>query len=195
MTKCKDRLSRVSPRPALFCWLGVVCLFALGLSPATIPWRTDFHRAESEARAKSRLLWVQFTGSWCPNCVRMERESFIHPQVVDKACSRFIPVKIQSEQHEELVDRFGLSGIPATVIVKPSGEVVALHEGYLDAVAFHGFLERALVQSGHSAQPTRTVLNRGLASGAPGLRPNSQTRPSVVTPLKLQRLGSETVRR
>jgi hypothetical protein len=195
MREHKDWLGRIGLGFAVFCSLGAVCASVLALGPETIPWRTDFHGAESEARAKSRLLWVQFTGAWCPNCSRMERESFIHPQVVDKACSSFIPVKIRSEQHEELVDRFGLSGIPATVIVKPSGEVVALHEGYLDAAAFHGFLERALIQSGHALRPTRTVLNRGSAPVAPAPRPDSRTRPSVVTPFKLQRLGSETVRR
>src|SRR5690242_9471253 len=101
MTKCKDRLGRVRLGLALFFWLGLVCASVRALSPETIPWRTDFHRAEIEARARSRLLWVQFTGSWCPNCLRMERESLTHPQVVDRARNSFIPVKIRSEQHED----------------------------------------------------------------------------------------------
>jgi thioredoxin-related protein len=195
MTKCKDGLGRVGLGLALFCWLGAFCVSGLALSPEAIPWRTDFHSAEIEARAKSRLLWVQFTGSWCPNCVRMERESLIHPRIVDHACNNFIPVKIRSEEHEDLVDRFGLSGIPATVLVKPSGEVVARHEGYLDAAAFHAVLERALIQSGHLPRQTRTVLNRTAAPGAPAVTPDLRTRPSMATPLKLQRLRSETVRR
>ena len=117
------------------------------------PVRTDLHRAEIEARAQNRLLWVQFTGSWCPNCVRLERESFVHPQVVGHARNFFVPVKIQSEQHEELVERFGLTGIPATILVKPSGEVVARHEGYVDAATFGAFLEGPW--SGAAARPGR----------------------------------------
>jgi hypothetical protein len=195
MTKCKDRLGRVGLGLALVCWLGCVCVSVLAIGPETIPWRTDLHSAEIEARARSRLLWVQFSGSWCPNCVRMDRESLIHPLVVRQACSNFIPVRIQTEQHEDLVDRFRLSGIPATVLVTPSGEVIARHEGYLDAAAFHAFLERALIQSGHSPRPARMNANRTLAPGAPALAPNLRTRPSVDTPRQFQRLGSETVRR
>jgi hypothetical protein len=195
MTERKDRLGQVGLGLALFCCLAVVGESVLGLGPETIPWRTDFHGAEMEARARSRLLWVQFTGSWCPNCLRMERESFVHPQVVDQACSNFIPVKIQSEQHEDLVDRFGLSGIPATVLVKPSGEVIARHEGYVGAAAFHGFLERALIQSGRSPRPVRSDPNRGSAPVVPAPAQTLRTRPSMASPLRLQRPGSETVRR
>jgi hypothetical protein len=177
MTKCEDWLGRVGLGLALFCGLWVVCGSVRALSPETIPWRTDFRSAETEARARSRLLWVQFTGSWCPNCVRMEQESLIHPQVVDQARSHFIPVKIRSEQRADLVDRFGLSGIPATVLVKPSGEIVARHEGFLDAAAFHAFLERALIQSGQSSPVARTALNRPAAPGAPAPRPDARTFP------------------
>ena len=85
--------------------------------------------------------------------MRLERESFVHPQVVGHARDFFVPVKIQSEQHEDLVERFGLTGIPATILVKPSGEVVARHEGYVDAATFGSFLERALIRSGRSPRP------------------------------------------
>jgi thioredoxin-like negative regulator of GroEL len=132
----------------------------LALDDGAIPWRTDLHRAELEARAQNRLLWVQFTGSWCPNCLRLERESFVHPRVVGHARAFFVPVKIQSDQHEDLVERFGLSGIPATILVKPSGEVVARHEGYVDAATFGRFLERALIRSGRAPRPVRSELTQ-----------------------------------
>jgi thioredoxin-related protein len=197
MRERKDWLGRVGLGFALFCWLGAIYASALALSPEAIPWRTDFHRAEMEARARGRLLWVQFTGPWCPNCQRMERESFVHPRVVDQACSHFIPVKVQSDQHEDLVDRFGLKGIPATVLVKPSGEVMARQEGYVDAGAFHGFLERAWIQSGHSLRPTHANLTRPLAPGpgAATVTGDLRSRTPTATSLKLQHPGSENVRR
>jgi thioredoxin-like negative regulator of GroEL len=150
-----------------------------------------------EARAKGRLLWVQFTGPWCPNCQRMERESLVHPRVVGQACNNFIPVKVQCDQHEDLVDRFGLNGIPATVLVKPSGEVIARQEGYVDAAAFHGFLERALIQSGQAPRPTHANMT---GRPAPGPRAGTvmgklRSRTSTATSLKLQRPGAETARR
>ena len=85
MTKRNDRPRRIGLGIALACWLGTVCVTVLALDDEAIPWRTDLHRAEIEARAQNRLLWVQFTGSWCPNCVRLEHESFVHPRVVGHA--------------------------------------------------------------------------------------------------------------
>jgi thioredoxin-like negative regulator of GroEL len=160
MTKRNDRSRRIGLGTTFACWLATACVTVLALDDGAIAWRTDLHRAELEARAQNRLLWVQFTGSWCPNCVRLERESFVHPRVVGQARAFFVPVKIQSEQHEDLVERFGLSGIPATILVKPSGEVVARHEGYVDAATFSSFLERALIRSGRAPRLARSELTR-----------------------------------
>ena len=195
MVEGKDRLVRAGLGFALVCWLGAVCVSVRALSPETIPWRTDFQRAEMEARTRGRLLWLQFTGSWCPNCLRMERESFVHPRVVEQACNNFIPVRVQSDQHEDLVDRFALNGIPATILVKPSGEVIARHEGYVDAEAFCGFLERALIQSGQSPRPSHANLTRTSAPGVPALPRDVPARPATATSAKRPRPGSETIRR
>src|SRR4051812_34133236 len=109
MTHCTYRPTRVGLGAILVSWIGIAGSSALALAPETIPWRSDLRKAEVEARAQDRLIWVQFTGSWCPNCVRLERESFVHPRVVGHARNFFVPVKLQSEEHEDLVDRFGLS--------------------------------------------------------------------------------------
>ena len=54
-------------------------------SPETVPdaisWREDYGEALVEARASDHLLWIQFTGPWCPNCQRMEQDSFTDPAI------------------------------------------------------------------------------------------------------------------
>ena len=116
-------------------------------------------------------------------------ESFVHPRVVGHARNFFVPVKIQSEQHEDLVERFGLTGIPATILIKPSGEVVARHEGYVDTATFGTFLERALIRSGRSPWPARSELTQTAASKV------GRTGPAVADPKKAQGSGAETLRR
>ena len=76
-------------------------------APGGIEWRSDLRSAQSEAWAQGRPLWIQFTGPWCHNCHRMERESFTHPKVIDRAGSAFIPVLLQSDAHEELALQYG----------------------------------------------------------------------------------------
>src|SRR4051812_14093824 len=124
MTKRNDRPRRVGRSLGLVGWLAIGCGSVLAMGPAAIPWRSDLRHAEAEARAQDRLLWGQFTGSWCPHCGRLQPEAFLHPMVVGHARNFFVPVKLQAEEHEDLVDRFGLTGIPATILVAPMGEVV-----------------------------------------------------------------------
>lgn len=130
--------------------------------PHRVAWRTDLAEAQSEARSRDLLLWIQFTGPWCINCRRMERGAFAHAGVVEESRSRFIPVKLRSDEHEALALTLGLSSLPATVIVRPSGEVVDKIEGYSDPEAFTGFLRTALDRTG------RTHREPGQRPGAGG---------------------------
>jgi YHS domain-containing protein len=106
-------------------------LHASELGPKEISWRTDYAQALEEARNRDQLLWIQFTGPWCPNCTRMEQDSFPHPAICEHARRSFVPVRLRADFNEELALGFGLSGLPATVIVAPTREVVAVHQGYL----------------------------------------------------------------
>jgi hypothetical protein len=147
-------------------------------SPEAIAWQTDLRRAEREAQAQDRLLWVQFTGSWCPNCVRLERQTFTDPRIIAHARDNFIPVKLQSDQHLDLVDRFGVSGIPATIVVKPEGGVLARSEGYVDAAVFLAFLEKALSRRGRLSGPP-PLPSPALPEPAPGRDTDSGEEPPV----------------
>ncbi|MDG3002994.1 thioredoxin family protein [Paludisphaera mucosa] len=110
---------------------------------APLSWRAEYGAALEEARAANRLLWVQFTGSWCPNCRRMEQDSFSNPAVVARTRSEFVAVKLHADANEELAMGFNLTGLPASVIVDPSLNVLAVHQGYLGPDDLDGLLGRA----------------------------------------------------
>ncbi len=112
--------------------------------PATIAWRDDYGSALAEAADTNRLLWVQFTGPWCPNCTRMEQDSFPHPAIVEHARASFVPLKLRSDVHEQLALSFNLRALPATIIVAPDREIVSIHEGYLGPDEFDAFLRDSL---------------------------------------------------
>src|SRR4051812_42083363 len=113
MTQCNHRTIR----------LGVVALLGIAaMVPAHGPvsaaeatgisWRADIRRARDEAKANDRPLWIQFTGPWCHFCHLMDRTSFLHPRVVGQSRDQFVPVKLQSEAHEDLATHFGIGGLP-----------------------------------------------------------------------------------
>ncbi len=144
---------------------GLVALAASGLvgpgldSPAIaaedarkIAWREDLGQAQAESKSRDLLLWIQFTGPWCINCRRMDRSTFVHGGVVAESRERFVPVKLRSDEHEHLAQTLGLTMLPASVIVRPNGEVVEKFEGYGDPEAFEGFLLTVLRAEGRSAE-------------------------------------------
>lgn len=105
---------------------------ASGAEPESIAWRSEYNSAFFEARAAKRLLWVQFTGPWCPSCKRMERESFPQARIVEHTKKSLVPVKLRSDENEDLAMKFNLTGLPATVVVDPDTQkILALHQGYL----------------------------------------------------------------
>src|SRR5258705_256079 len=85
---------------------------ARGASARAIDWRPDLRGAVAEPEAIIRLLWLQFTGPWCHFCQLMDRESFVHPRIISQSRDHFVPVKLQSDEHEALASRFGISGLP-----------------------------------------------------------------------------------
>jgi YHS domain-containing protein len=112
--------------------------------PTPISWREDYGGALEEAKATNRLVWIQFTGPWCPNCMRMERDSFPDADVIDHAQRSFVPLKLRSDVHEQLALGFNLSGLPATVLVAPTREIVAVRQGYLGPDELEQLLSQGL---------------------------------------------------
>jgi YHS domain-containing protein len=111
---------------------------------SSIAWRDDYATALEEARTANRPLWIQFTGPWCPHCTRMEHESLPHPVIVQHARESFVPLMLRSDIHEQLAQNFHVTGLPATIVVAPNREVVAVQQGYLGPGDLDAFLRDCL---------------------------------------------------
>jgi YHS domain-containing protein len=181
------RMHRAAPGVSIVfvlmgCLLGAVR--ASERAAQTISWRTDYSRAFEEARARNQLLWIQFTGPWCANCARMEQDSFPHPMIQRHAQQSFVPVKLRSDGNEDLALSFELSGLPASVIVAPSRDVVAVHQGYLGPAELGAFLREALARHEANPEPGRRLVpseasETALALTSPPEKP--QDKPKIKT--------------
>jgi YHS domain-containing protein/thioredoxin-related protein len=139
-----------------------------------IAWKTDFAAAQAEAKAKNLPLWIQFTGPWCIFCRKMDANAFIDPGIVARANERFVAVKIRSDSYENLVAQFGITSLPSTVVLSPSGRtILAQSRGYSDPYEFAAILDgawaNALVDPGILAMngycPVRLVEGKGRVKG------------------------------
>jgi YHS domain-containing protein/thiol-disulfide isomerase/thioredoxin len=144
-------------------------------APAPIPWRAHFESAWTEAQARNRPLWVQFTGPWCIFCKKMDYQTFTQPDVIGLSRDDFIPVKVRSDEREDLTIRFGVGGLPSTVILAPDGRVLGRREGFVGPTEFLGFLFSCRPRTPPIAPATPEIALAGydvvnLVSGR-GLRP------------------------
>ena len=96
--------------------------------------------------------------------MRMERDSFPDADVIDHAQRSFVPLKLRSDVHEGLALGFNLSGLPATVLVAPTREIVAIRQGYLGPDELEQLLSEGVTdlarsrgggQVGRRRRPTR----------------------------------------
>ena len=98
----------------------------------TLNWLSDYGQALKTAVDRQKPVWLQFTGPWCPNCHKMDKESFKNPKIIDHLTKLFVPAKISCDNDAELALSFGFTQLPATVLISPDGKILAKHEGYAD---------------------------------------------------------------
>jgi thiol-disulfide isomerase/thioredoxin len=129
---------------------------APGEQRTQIDWREDYAAALDEAKLAGRPLWIQFTGPWCPNCTRMERDTFPAPAIIQYAHETFVPLKLRSDIQPQLAESFNLTGIPASIVVSPNLEVLAFQQGYLGPAELDAFLIAGAARGGIvSAKPPK----------------------------------------
>lgn len=187
MVACPNQQVRITPRARFRASYLVLLLTLAPAAPSvqaqgsypTLPWRSHFEQALAEARDAGRPLWLQFTGSWCGFCHKMEAETFPDPQVAALGRDAYIPLKVDAEDRPDLMARFGIGGLPATVLFDPSGQVLARHEGFAEPTRFLSLLQAHLGASvaSHTAEialagcdPVSLVEGEGLVPGHPALR-------------------------
>lgn len=83
-----------------------------------IPWRHDLVAATSEATQSGKPLFLYFTASWCGPCQEMRRTTWADAGV-ERALQAYVPVKIDVDEHPELVQRYRVEAFPTFVVQPP----------------------------------------------------------------------------
>ncbi|MBI1799589.1 MAG: thioredoxin family protein [Candidatus Eisenbacteria bacterium] len=112
--------------------------------PGWMSWDEGLRRA-AETR---RPVLVDVTTEWCGWCKRMDRDVYARPEVRDYLAQHFVRVKLDAESASSatyggkpytgrtLAMRFGVSGYPTTIFLRPGGEHLVNVPGYVPAEQF-----------------------------------------------------------
>ncbi|HXY35623.1 MAG TPA: thioredoxin family protein [Planctomycetaceae bacterium] len=160
---------------AFLCAAATIASLALAVERgSSSTWRHDFQAAEAEARRLNRPLLVHFHAKWCGPCQMMNREVLSDAAVLRQLDSAVVAVKVDSDEHPELVQRFGITSLPTDLFLDPSGFVLDRTSGMSDRDRYLSLVARVDARFSQS-QKTQIALET-----KPALRqPASLTRPTL----------------
>jgi thioredoxin-related protein len=111
-------------------------LLAIGAAWAQGDWETNYKKAQEEAKAQGKLLFLEFTGSdWCGPCILMDREVLSKPEFKDYAKKNLVLVEVDfprrkmqpdevRKQNMELAERYQVEVFPTLIVLNGEGKLV-----------------------------------------------------------------------
>lgn len=96
-------------------------------------WLRNYEEAVAQSQATGKPIVILFTGtSWCPACMKLEREVLTKPEFAQAVGNRFIFVKAEFPDYAEeaimrspyysLIKSHGIEAFPTMVIVNANGQ-------------------------------------------------------------------------
>jgi uncharacterized protein YyaL (SSP411 family) len=92
--------------------------------PSAVAWRTDFETALAEARQTDRLVLVDVSADWCPPCIAMKHDVWSDAEVGRRVAASYVPLLVDADRDDVVSPRYGVSGIPAVLILDGDGRLV-----------------------------------------------------------------------
>ena len=110
--------------------------------PTGITW-LSYDAGLVKAKAEDKHVFINFTTAWCGWCKKMNKTTFIEPEIVNMLSSKFVSVKVDGDSKEELdIDgykiternlarsEFGIRSYPTYFFLKPDGDKLGAARGY-----------------------------------------------------------------
>lgn len=101
----------------------------------------DLAAALAEAARKQRRVFVDFETTWCGPCKVMDQLVYTAADVV-AAAQDVVAVKVDGDEHKDLVKQYAVTGYPTMLLLDPSGTVLRRAVGYQGVAAMVEFLRK-----------------------------------------------------
>ncbi len=158
-------------RPSLLAPLALAAVIPAQALPDG--WGSDHKAALAEAAEQVRPVLVVFGAGWCPHCRRYEETTLKDPSVTALA-DRFVQVALDYDQSAYLVAKYGLRGVPATLMLDPEGRRVATLGGFASPEKLTAWITRHAPEAsaemaaelGRATEAAAGAFAAALASGA-----------------------------
>jgi len=107
------------------------------------------------AAAQGKLLFVQFSASWCMPCKWMEENTYQDQQLSAYLGANYVPLSVDVDEFEGLRDKayYEVNFLPTIIIFNSSGQMVARHEESMDARRLLRILRKHNTSSNRQVDP------------------------------------------
>ncbi|HTQ10591.1 MAG TPA: thioredoxin family protein [Fimbriimonadaceae bacterium] len=102
---------------------------------AGLPWASDYKSAVALAAKTHKVVMIDFTASWCVNCHKLDRTTYLDPGVT-KALAGVVPVRVDYDKENAIAKRYKAQALPVIVFVDAHQREIGRIVGYLDAKGF-----------------------------------------------------------
>jgi thioredoxin-related protein len=119
-----------------------VSFIAFHLAAAEGEWLTDLAKAQAQAPAEKKMVFMDFTGSdWCPPCKALHKNVLTSSEFLNYAKENLVLLvvdfprsKPQSEAlraaNEELANKFAVDSFPTIIVLHANGKKLSKESGY-----------------------------------------------------------------
>ncbi len=104
-----------------------------------------FREALAKARSENKPIVLDFTASWCAPCQRMLRETFPNEKVA-RLLEQFVLVKIDTDEHPALANKYGAVGLPDVRLLSAEGNELLRFRDFQGPDAFARALDVLLAE-------------------------------------------------
>lgn len=113
--------------------------------PGNADWATGVDDAKARAAAENKLVYYEFSGPNCDDCIRMQ--SLLYPAMDFEAIlAGMVPVQLEltSPEGKKIAGLYPVHEIPAVAIATPSGRLVFLTQGFKNQRDFFTHIHKSL---------------------------------------------------
>jgi thioredoxin-related protein len=128
--------------PRLFLIAATVLIAFASFARAEPDWLHDYSKAQEEAKANHKLLFLNFTGSdWCGWCIKFDKDVLSQQQFKNYAHDNLVLVELDfprrksqptevKKQNVQLAHQYEVLGFPTIVVLNSNGQKVWQFDGY-----------------------------------------------------------------
>ena len=101
-----------------------------GFSAETIKWYS-YNEGMTLGKSQHKKIFINFFAEWCGYCTKMDKGTFVDPEIVSYLNKNFISIKVDSDRENALASRYKVRGLPSNWFVSETGDQISNYPGYI----------------------------------------------------------------